>query len=949
MGRMKGLYLTLGLLALTTCFSTSTTQERQNRLKNRLQMNPSAQASSSPQQILFLRKSGRIPTQLNPSAQQRLGGSRAYLNPAGPKRSPKIKSSQSSAVQQISRKPSNYLNFPVKTRSRTIKFDVNKRAQKLIKSNKLLMDTYTHLKLDKSKIPSYQKNMKPKTKLNLLSKPRIPSQPKSQSKISEQNQNKRKKEQRVIKRNHLSGTKNHQISQPKASQKSAHQKSHQLQNNINITAHKRSSNTKSHILKTKILPRKSKSLSRVNNQQNSDLTKLSATSTGKKYSQRQTRQQRLGPRKTSGKSKLLKYNRSKKVKQKTGPNKPDPTGPRHDQPGQPKPGQKNYKQNVNHLPNQMNSTAPLKINKPKSQQGKMVKKSPRKPKPHFITKVEQNPKKSNSPVVLVGKRNGQHQPKPQAIGSHKIYTLSKLHNNAIKKQRISPTKTSEQKKINQRKYHLNSTKESGNSKPVANRSKRTKKVKKQSGQQRPVCRHCPSGQSRPLQIFPMQQNSYQLSNHRNSSALKKPRIIKYQPGKTTKKLSRKPKPSCGTKFQQKPKVPKRPSISNGPRKGHGQTKPQPLSIKKIFSQAKLHKNPTIRQQKSQVKTCPNIPKHHQTGPLGHYLSKPIRKQSGQRKPEAKATKQKKSRKAKNPPYYSRPPHPVPQFHLPGQPIPRPKVPYPNPLYIHLYKPIQHPASHIHCGKQLGKKHQLHPHRTCQKPALKPKPGFQQHHPGILPTTQPGKLTTNLNPKTSKPVSSGPFLVTTKASAAISSGSTSRKPTTNSLASTTKSSSTSNPTTTAAKSTVSTKPVVNTPKSSTTAKSAVPTNKSSTATTAAPYITSTDASNTPVSTKEIISDIPKTPLLTTTSDSSTPDDTATPDTATPTIMTTSTDITDDDTSTLTPSTFYETIPDGDDGTTKNNTDEPTSDDFTESQTQTESSFTAPLPSSTIYMD
>lgn len=39
---------------------------------------------------------------LNPSAQQRSGGSHVHLNPTGPKRSPKKKFSQISAVQQCS-------------------------------------------------------------------------------------------------------------------------------------------------------------------------------------------------------------------------------------------------------------------------------------------------------------------------------------------------------------------------------------------------------------------------------------------------------------------------------------------------------------------------------------------------------------------------------------------------------------------------------------------------------------------------------------------------------------------------------------------------------------------------------------------------------------------------------------------------------------------------------
>lgn len=251
------------------------------------QVHPSAQTSFSPQQVLYLRKSDRIPTQLNPSAQQRSGGSQAHLNPTGPKRSPKIKSRQSSAVQQNNQKPSYNPNFPVKPRSRTTKSDAGKPAQKLIKNNIPLMDTYAHSKVDQPKFPLSQRNVKPKTKLNLLSNPRIPKQPKFQSKLSEQNQNKHTKERHVTKRNYLNGIKNHQFSQRKASQKSTHQKSHQLQNNMDITAHNRSTNTKSYLLETpKVLPRQSKSPSIVNNQQNSDLMKLSAVSTGKKYSQR---------------------------------------------------------------------------------------------------------------------------------------------------------------------------------------------------------------------------------------------------------------------------------------------------------------------------------------------------------------------------------------------------------------------------------------------------------------------------------------------------------------------------------------------------------------------------------------------------------------------------------------------------------------------------------------
>lgn len=141
----------------------------------------------------------------------------------------------------------------------------------------------------------------------------------------------------------------------------------------------------------------------------------------------------------------------------------------------------------------MNSTAPPKVNKTQSLQRKTVKNFPRKPKPHFITKVQQNPKRSNSPEVLVGKGDSQHQTKAQAVGSQKIHILSHSHNNTNKEQQISPKKTPIQKKINQRKCHLSAAKQSRKLKPVENRPKRIKKVKKQPGQQRPMYRHCPSG------------------------------------------------------------------------------------------------------------------------------------------------------------------------------------------------------------------------------------------------------------------------------------------------------------------------------------------------------------------------------------------------------------------------------------------------------------------------
>ena len=200
-------------------------------------------------------------------------------------------------------------------------------------------------------------------------------------------------------------------------------------------------------------------------------------------------------------------------------------------------------------------------------------------------------------------------------------------------------------------------------------------------------------------------------------------------------------------------------IPNGPRKGHSQTKPQPEGPKEISGQAKPHKNPAIKQQTSQAKVGSNTPKYHQTRPSGHHLNKPIRKHSGQRRPQTKAIMPQKSKKTRNPPCYWRPPRPGPQYHLPGQPIPGPKVlslwhpavqkQFPKPIYLHPYKPIQHAGSHKHCGSQPGKKHPLHPHRPCRKPALKPKPGFQHHCSGLLLPTQPGKVPTNLNPTTSK--------------------------------------------------------------------------------------------------------------------------------------------------------------------------------------------------------
>lgn len=54
------------------------------------------------------------------------------------------------------------------------------------------MSIYRHLKLNQVTVLSFQKNIKPKIKLNLLSNPKIPSKPKSQSKIPEPK--KRKKE-----------------------------------------------------------------------------------------------------------------------------------------------------------------------------------------------------------------------------------------------------------------------------------------------------------------------------------------------------------------------------------------------------------------------------------------------------------------------------------------------------------------------------------------------------------------------------------------------------------------------------------------------------------------------------------------------------------------------------------------------------------------------------------
>lgn len=79
-------------------------QETQNRLKNRLHVNLSAQESFLPQHVYHFRKSGPIPTQLNRSAQRRSEGSQTHLT-TGPKISPEIKSSQSSALLQSSQQP----------------------------------------------------------------------------------------------------------------------------------------------------------------------------------------------------------------------------------------------------------------------------------------------------------------------------------------------------------------------------------------------------------------------------------------------------------------------------------------------------------------------------------------------------------------------------------------------------------------------------------------------------------------------------------------------------------------------------------------------------------------------------------------------------------------------------------------------------------------------------
>lgn len=130
---------------------------------------------------------------LNPSSQQRSGGSQVHLNPTGPKKSQKKKFSQISAVQKCNWKPSNYLNSPFKPRSRITKSDAGKLIQKLIISNKLLMAIYRHLKLNQVTVLSFHKNIKPKIKLSLLSNLKISSKPKYQSKISEQQQQQKNK------------------------------------------------------------------------------------------------------------------------------------------------------------------------------------------------------------------------------------------------------------------------------------------------------------------------------------------------------------------------------------------------------------------------------------------------------------------------------------------------------------------------------------------------------------------------------------------------------------------------------------------------------------------------------------------------------------------------------------------------------------------------------------
>lgn len=72
----------------------------------------------------------------------------------------KIKSIQSSALQQSSQQPSNYLNLPVKSRSKIAKPDADQPAENLIEGNKPLMVIYSHPKSDQAKARPFQKKKK---------------------------------------------------------------------------------------------------------------------------------------------------------------------------------------------------------------------------------------------------------------------------------------------------------------------------------------------------------------------------------------------------------------------------------------------------------------------------------------------------------------------------------------------------------------------------------------------------------------------------------------------------------------------------------------------------------------------------------------------------------------------------------------------------------------------
>ncbi|KAF5926781.1 hypothetical protein HPG69_001411 [Diceros bicornis minor] len=454
MGKMQGLYLTLGLLALMACFSTGMTQERQNRLKDRPHMNPPAKVSSaSLQHVPSLGKRGQILTQLNASAQQRSESSQAHLNPTGPKRSSKVKSSQSSDsdLTKTSAASTGKKYRQRQTRQQTLGPQKTSGKSKLPKNKTVKQHPSNQIKTPLQK----QTNQKQynfnnsQTKQTPLSKPTAKSS----------GQNKPKETQQQTSKLRPKKSRNHQLGQSKPDQISLPQtRSLRPQNNTKLTAQKNlahSNLTQAKYLKdyqrnpnlpqvllfnrTEAKPKYLHLQMVINKQSHS-------YQTNRKYPANQNfrRKQLLKNSHTKKQNDQRKHHFNTTEVKKTRCSKPKTKAngqKRHHQPGQPKPGQKNGTQNVNHLPNHMSSTAPPKINKTKSEQGKSVKKFLRKPKPHFTTKVQQNPKRPNPPTVSIGKRNSQHQTKARALGSHKTHILSKPHNNSTKEQQIKVATT----------------------------------------------------------------------------------------------------------------------------------------------------------------------------------------------------------------------------------------------------------------------------------------------------------------------------------------------------------------------------------------------------------------------------------------------------------------------------------------------------------------------------